>query len=183
MSETATGALTVTLPSELEVQLSRVVNAPRGRVFEVWTRAEDVRQWWGQKDSTMAVCEIDLRAGGAWRFVEHAADGNEYPFRGEYSEVTPPERLVHTFIFDVEPFNARPGRRDGNLRGPRRPDEGHRDDALRNNRGPRRHGAVRHGDRRRRVVRPPRRPVGAALMTDENRRNAGNRPTRVGETK
>ena len=108
MSETATGTLTVTLPSDLELQLSRVLNAPRVRVFEAWTQPEHVRQWWGQKDSTMVVCEIDLRVGGAWRFVEHAADGNEYPFRGEYNEVTPPERLVHTFIFDVEPFNARP---------------------------------------------------------------------------
>jgi uncharacterized protein YndB with AHSA1/START domain len=107
MSETAAGTLTVTLPSDLEIELSRILSAPRARVWEAWTKPEHVRQWWGQKDSTMAVCEIDLRPGGAWRFVEHAADGNEYPFTGEYREVSPPERLVNTFIFDVEPFNAR----------------------------------------------------------------------------
>jgi uncharacterized protein YndB with AHSA1/START domain len=108
MSDTATGALTLRLPSDLEIEVSRLLDAPRERVWEAWTRPEHVREWWGQKDSTMPICEIDLRPGGAWRYVEHAADGNEYPFRGEYQEVAPPERLVHTFIFDVEPFNARP---------------------------------------------------------------------------
>jgi uncharacterized protein YndB with AHSA1/START domain len=100
--------MALNLPSDLEIELSRVLNATPERVWEAWTRPEHVREWWGQKGSTMPICEIDLRPGGAWRFVEHAADGNEYPFRGEYVEVSPPARLVHTFIFDVEPFNARP---------------------------------------------------------------------------
>jgi uncharacterized protein YndB with AHSA1/START domain len=100
--------MTLRLASDLELEVSRVLEAPRERVFEAWTRPEHVREWWGQKDSTLPVCEIDLRPGGVWRFVEHAADGNDYPFRGEFLEVVPPERLVNTFIFDVEPFNARP---------------------------------------------------------------------------
>jgi uncharacterized protein YndB with AHSA1/START domain len=99
--------MTLRLPSDLELETSRVLNAPRELVFDAYTRREHVREWWGQKDSTLPVCEIDLRPGGAWRFVEHAADGNEYPFKGEFLEVSPPERLVNTFIFDVEPFNAR----------------------------------------------------------------------------
>jgi uncharacterized protein YndB with AHSA1/START domain len=77
-------------------------------VFEAWTRPEHVSKWWGQDGSTLTVCDIDLRPGGEWRYVELSADGNEYPFGGTYLEVTPPERLVHTFVFDVEPFNARP---------------------------------------------------------------------------
>jgi uncharacterized protein YndB with AHSA1/START domain len=108
MSENAFGAMTLTLPSEREITLTRDFNAPRQRVFDAWTRPEHVSRWWGQKDSMLTLCEIDLRLGGEWRYVEMAADGNEYPFCGEYLEVVPPERLVHTFVFDVEPFSARP---------------------------------------------------------------------------
>jgi uncharacterized protein YndB with AHSA1/START domain len=108
MSDTSTGTMTLSLPSERSIRLERVFNAPRELVFAAWTQPEHVRQWWGQKGSTMTLCEIDLRPGGEWRYVELAADGNEYPFCGEYIEVSPPERLVHTFVFDVEPFNARP---------------------------------------------------------------------------
>ena len=108
MSRTAANPLTVTLTSDLEITLSREFEAPRSLVFEAWTRPEHVGRWWGQEGSTLTLCEIDLRPGGEWRYVELAADGNEYPFGGEYLEVVAPERLVHTFVFDVEPFNARP---------------------------------------------------------------------------
>lgn len=108
MSNTSTGAMTLTLPSALEVTLTREFEAPRQLVFEAWTRPGNVSRWWGQGGSTLTVCDIDLRPGGEWRYVEMAADGNEYPFGGTFSEVVPPERLVHTFMFDVEPFNSRP---------------------------------------------------------------------------
>ena len=108
MSETRSGALVLTLPSEREIRFTRLFPAPRCLVFGAWTQPEHVCEWWGQKGSILTVCEIDLRPGGQWRYLELAADGNEYPFRGEYIEVMPPERLVHTFVFDVEPFRARP---------------------------------------------------------------------------
>lgn len=106
MRETAISPMTLTLPSDLEIQMTKVLNAPRQRVWEAWTQPEHIQHWWGPKGSTLPICEVDLRPGGAWRFVEHSADGNEYPFQGEYLEVSPPERLVHTFVLDVEPFNA-----------------------------------------------------------------------------
>lgn len=53
----------------------------------------------------MTVAEMDVRPGGTWRWISHSSDGDA-PFKGEYLEVVPPERLVHTEIFDVEPFNA-----------------------------------------------------------------------------
>ena len=108
MTEANTGTLEVTLPSEREIQMTRLFDAPRQLVFDAWTQPAHLAQWWGQAGSTLTVCDVDLRPGGEWRFVELAADGNEYPFGGQYLEVTPPERLVHTFVFDVEPFNARP---------------------------------------------------------------------------
>ncbi len=87
--------------------LTRDFDAPRERVFDAWTQTEHVRQWWGQNGSILTLCEIDLRVGGEWRFVELAADGNEHPFCGTYLDIARPERLAYTFVYDVEPFNAR----------------------------------------------------------------------------
>jgi uncharacterized protein YndB with AHSA1/START domain len=93
----------VTTPSDLEITLTRVFDAPRQLVFEAMTRPEHVRRWWGILDErySVAVCEIDLRPGGAWRFVGRHPKG-EAAFRGVYREINPPERLVYTEIY--EPF-------------------------------------------------------------------------------
>jgi uncharacterized protein YndB with AHSA1/START domain len=91
------GATTFTTPSDREVVMTREVDAPRELVFDAWTNPEHVRQWMlGPSGWTMPVCEIDLRPGGAWHFVWRRADGTEMEMRGEYREVTPPERLVST---------------------------------------------------------------------------------------
>ncbi len=91
------GTLQVTTPSDCEVAMSRVFDAPRRLVFEAWTNPEHVPHWMiGPEGWTMPVCEIDLRAGGAWHFVWRKADGTEMAMNGTYREVTPPERLVST---------------------------------------------------------------------------------------
>ena len=91
------GATTFTTPSDREVVMTREVDAPRELVFDAWTKPEHVQQWMlGPSGWTMPVCEIDLRPGGAWHFVWSRADGTEMEMRGEYREVTPPERLVST---------------------------------------------------------------------------------------
>ncbi len=95
--------LNVSLPSEREITLTREFDAPRDLLFKAFTRPEYVAQWWGQKGSTLAVCDMDFRPGGAWRFVERAADGNEYGFRGQIREILPPERIVQTFEFEGMP--------------------------------------------------------------------------------
>ena len=59
-------------------------------------------RWWGPHGLTLSVCEMDVRPGGAWRFVLRQPDGRDHPFRGVYSEVIPPERIVSTFIYDVD---------------------------------------------------------------------------------
>jgi uncharacterized protein YndB with AHSA1/START domain len=94
---------TVTMPSDLEIVITRSFNAPRRVVFEAWTKPEHVRQWYGLKFLTMAVCEIDLRVGGRWRYVLRAPDGGEHGFTGEYKEVTPPERLVYSESYEALP--------------------------------------------------------------------------------
>jgi uncharacterized protein YndB with AHSA1/START domain len=95
--------LTVSLPSEREVRLSRDFDAPRDLVFEAFSKPEHLRHWWGQAASSMVVDRMDFRPGGAWRFVEHAADGQDYGFRGEYRDIVRPERIVWTFEWEGLP--------------------------------------------------------------------------------
>ena len=91
------GETTFTTPSDREILGTRVVDAPRELVWEAWTNPEHVPNWLlGPDGWTMPVCEIDLRPGGAWHFVWRRSDGTEMEMRGEYREVEPPERLVHT---------------------------------------------------------------------------------------
>jgi len=90
-------ALTVTTPTEREIVMTRVFDAPRRLVFEAYTNPEHLPHWMlGPKGWTMPVCEIDLRPGGAWHFVWRRSDGTEMEMRGVNREVTPPERLVST---------------------------------------------------------------------------------------
>lgn len=72
--------------------LTRSFTAPRERVFEAWTRPEHVAIWWDATKARLAECEIDLRPGGAFRFV-HQRDGIP-PFSGIYREIAPPDHLV-----------------------------------------------------------------------------------------
>lgn len=103
------GAMSVSLPSDREIVLTRDFEAPRSLVFEAFTRPKHLKQWWGLRGSTLRVCEVDLRPGGAWRFVTRGANGHENPFRGEYREITPPERLVYTLVYDVDGARDSPG--------------------------------------------------------------------------
>lgn len=83
--------------SDLELRITRTFDAPRRLVWEAMTRPEYVRRWYGCGElMKMAVCDIDLRVGGKWRYVLHMPDGSEHGFSGEYREITPPERIVYT---------------------------------------------------------------------------------------
>ena len=90
-------SLTVTTPTEREIVITRVFDAPRRLVFEAWTSPQHLPHWLlGPPGWTMPICEIDLRPGGASRMVWRRADGNEMEIRGVYKEIKPPERLVST---------------------------------------------------------------------------------------
>jgi uncharacterized protein YndB with AHSA1/START domain len=84
--------------AERELTLTRVLNAPRERVFKAWTDLKELAQWWGPKDFINPVCEVDLRPGGALRIVMRAPNGAEYPMKGVFREIVPPSRLVFTNI-------------------------------------------------------------------------------------
>jgi uncharacterized protein YndB with AHSA1/START domain len=98
-------ALFVAEPGRPTVVVTRMFDAPRELVFEALTKPEHLSHWWGPRGFTLPVCENDVRPGGAYRFINRAPNGNEYPFKGVYREVVPPEKLVFTQRFDVEPFS------------------------------------------------------------------------------
>jgi uncharacterized protein YndB with AHSA1/START domain len=90
-------ATTFTTPSDREIVMTRVLDAPRTLVWEAHTNPEHLPHWMtGPEGWTMPVCEIDLSPGGAWHFVWRRSDGTEMEMRGVYREITPPERLVNT---------------------------------------------------------------------------------------
>jgi uncharacterized protein YndB with AHSA1/START domain len=96
-SGASTGVTSYTTPSDREVLITRVVNAPRRLVFAAWTEPRHLQRWLtGPEGWTMPVCEIDLRPGGRWRYVYRKASGTEMTLTGSVLEVVPPERFVTT---------------------------------------------------------------------------------------
>lgn len=90
------------VPGKLELEMTRVIDAPRQLVWEAHTRAEHLARWWGPAKYTLEVVEMDFRPGGRWRFHQHGPDGAMHPFTGVYKEIVEAERLVLTFTYDVE---------------------------------------------------------------------------------
>jgi uncharacterized protein YndB with AHSA1/START domain len=89
------GSVTVVTPGDRQIVVTRSFDAPRALVFDAWTRAEHVAQWWDPSGVPLAVCEIDLRPNGAFRWVNRSPDGGEgHTFTGIYREIVPPERLA-----------------------------------------------------------------------------------------
>lgn len=97
----STERLQVTTPTEREIVMTRVFDAPRRLVFDALTKPELVRRWLlGPDGWSMPVCEIDLRVGGSLRYVWRHVNGREMGMRGVFREIARPARLVHTEVFD-----------------------------------------------------------------------------------
>jgi uncharacterized protein YndB with AHSA1/START domain len=94
--------LEITTPSDTEILMTRVFDAPRTLVWEMFTNPEHLKQWWGAGMHQSVTVEMDVRIGGTYRYVGHMADGSTVPFKGEYKEIVPPERVVFTEIFDTD---------------------------------------------------------------------------------
>ena len=98
---TKTGALKITTPTDRELVMTRVFDAPRGMVFDALTQPDLVRRWLlGPPGWTMPVCDIDLRVGGKYRYVWRNADGREMGMGGTFKEMVRPSRLVATESYD-----------------------------------------------------------------------------------
>jgi uncharacterized protein YndB with AHSA1/START domain len=98
---TNTNTLRVSTPSDREIAMTRVFDAPRDLVFHAYTTPALVKRWLGVHGGwSLDVCEIDLRVGGAYRYVWRKQNGAQMGVRGVYREVVPPERIVATEVFD-----------------------------------------------------------------------------------
>src|SRR6202051_4731598 len=98
-----TGTLKVTTPTDREIVLTRVFDAPRNLVFEAFSKPELLKRWFGPRGWSLSICEVDLRLGGTFRFMLEGPGGQKMGMRGVYCEIVPPERSVHTESFDDYP--------------------------------------------------------------------------------
>src|ERR1700693_1147201 len=93
--------LKITTPSDREIAMTRVFDAPRALVFDAWTKPELLKRWLGVFGGwTFAVCEVDLKVGGRYRYVWRGANGKEMGMGGVFREIVRPERIVCTEKFD-----------------------------------------------------------------------------------
>ncbi len=91
----------VTLPTDDQILITRTFDAPKHLVYRAWTTPELVMRWWAGHRGAMESVEIDLRVGGAWRYVIKANHGFQVAFHGEFREIVPNERIVNTEIYEV----------------------------------------------------------------------------------
>ena len=101
MAMPSSGTATVTLPTDEQILITREFDAPRRLVYEAYTTPELVKRWWAGHRGEVTLAEIDLRVGGAWRYVMVATGGFEVAFHGTYREIVPDERIVTTEIYEM----------------------------------------------------------------------------------
>jgi uncharacterized protein YndB with AHSA1/START domain len=92
--------------SDREVAITHVFDAPAAKVFAAYTDPKQVPKWWGPKGNGVRVETMDVRPGGAWRFVQRGPDGRDFATHGTYVEVTPVTRLVYTFQAEGMPHSV-----------------------------------------------------------------------------
>lgn len=97
-------SLTVTTRADRDILMFREFGAPRTRVFAAWTTPELLKRWYGARGWQLVEAEVNLRVGGAWRFVSNGPNGDIMVQSGTYQEVVPPERLVYTERFDNQSY-------------------------------------------------------------------------------
>ncbi len=90
----------MTQGGKTEIVIERIFDAPRDLVWKVWTDPEHVAKWWGPQGMTTRVDELDFQVGGNWVYVMVGPDGGEYPQRGTFTEIVPPEKIVTSAEFE-----------------------------------------------------------------------------------
>ncbi len=100
---TGNGTAKVTLPTDEQILIEREFDAPKHLVYKAYTTPELVTRWWAGQRGEVTTCDIDLRVGGAWRYVMLAHGEFEVAFHGEYREVVPGERIVSTEVYEGAP--------------------------------------------------------------------------------
>jgi uncharacterized protein YndB with AHSA1/START domain len=95
-----TDTLTITTPSDRDVVLTRVFDAPANLVFDALTKPDLIKRWSGIEGWTFVVCDVDLRVGGTWRFVSRKPNGKTVGQYGVYQEIVRGKRLVNTELWE-----------------------------------------------------------------------------------
>jgi uncharacterized protein YndB with AHSA1/START domain len=97
----SSGTAKVTLPADEQILITREFDAPKHLVYRAWTTPELVKRWWAGQRGEVTLAEIDLRVGGAWRYVMTSSEGFEVAFHGEFREIVPNERIVTTEVYEM----------------------------------------------------------------------------------
>jgi uncharacterized protein YndB with AHSA1/START domain len=92
-----------------DLTFERTFDAPREQVWKAFTDPQIVPRWWGPHGTTTTVVEMDVRPGGAWRYVSSAPDRDDVAFFGKYLEIDPPKSIKWTFLFDVDGMGPQGG--------------------------------------------------------------------------
>ena len=100
---TSKDAAKFTKPSDREVVMTKVFDAPRELVWRAYTDPKLIPRWWGPRYLTTTIDKMELKPGGAWRFVSREPDGSEFAFHGVFREILKPDRLSWTFEFEGNP--------------------------------------------------------------------------------
>jgi uncharacterized protein YndB with AHSA1/START domain len=94
MSARGQGTPEKSAKADREIVISRVIDAPRELVFEVFTEVRHLSRWWGPEGFTTTTQSFEFRVGGEWIFVMHGPDGTDYREWITWTEITPPERIA-----------------------------------------------------------------------------------------
>jgi uncharacterized protein YndB with AHSA1/START domain len=104
VTTTSKARATITMPSDTELVITREFKAPRALLFEALSKPEHVKRWYGLRQLTMPVCEMDFRPGGKWRYVLHdTAHSMDHAFSGEYKDIDAPVRIVSSERYEAIP--------------------------------------------------------------------------------
>jgi uncharacterized protein YndB with AHSA1/START domain len=91
------------LPTDTQILITREFDAPKHLVWKAYTTPDLIARWWGGSHGKVTTAEVDLRVGGSWRYVLAANEGFEVAFHGEFREISEPDRLVNTEIYEGAP--------------------------------------------------------------------------------
>lgn len=89
----------LSLPSDKEILVTRTFDAPRDLVWQMWTTAEHLQQWWGPEGWSLPVCEVDFRPGGSWFYCMEGPDGMQSCGKATYLEIDPPQHIIYEDAF------------------------------------------------------------------------------------
>ena len=98
---TSSGTAVVTLPTDTQIVITREFEAPKHLVYRTCTEPDLIARWWSGERGEVTSVDVDLRVGGAWRYVMRANEGFEVAFHGEYREIVPNERIVSTEVYEM----------------------------------------------------------------------------------